>query len=175
MALPYRPRRSSTGKPPSSSRMTGRPMASSAIGRSASSASTFISTSTRCAATRIMPSASAPPPNRSAVPMSKIAEADLEERIAEARVRARALADTMTDEEDAVLTKAAMDDPDSPPLPADVRLVTYQEARRRGRPRVPAPKQQITLRLDPDVIEKFRATGPGWQGRINDALRKAAG
>jgi uncharacterized protein (DUF4415 family) len=33
-------------------------------------------------------------------------------------------------------------------------------------------KQQITLRLDRDVIERFRATGPGWQGRINDVLRK---
>jgi uncharacterized protein (DUF4415 family) len=36
-------------------------------------------------------------------------------------------------------------------------------------------KRQVTLRLDPDVIEKFRATGAGWQSRINDALRKAAG
>lgn len=38
-----------------------------------------------------------------------------------------------------------------------------------------APKRQVTLRLDPDVIEKFRAGGPGWQSRINAALRKAAG
>ncbi len=36
-------------------------------------------------------------------------------------------------------------------------------------------KQQVTLRLDPDVIERFRADGPGWQGRINAALRKVAG
>jgi uncharacterized protein (DUF4415 family) len=36
-------------------------------------------------------------------------------------------------------------------------------------------KQQVTLRLDPDVIERFRAEGPGWQGRMNEALRKAAG
>jgi uncharacterized protein (DUF4415 family) len=35
-------------------------------------------------------------------------------------------------------------------------------------------KEQVTLRLDPDVLERFRATGPGWQSRINDALRKAA-
>ena len=38
-----------------------------------------------------------------------------------------------------------------------------------------AAKRQLTLRLDPDVIEKFREGGPGWQGRMNDALRKAAG
>lgn len=36
-------------------------------------------------------------------------------------------------------------------------------------------KRQVTLRLDPDVIERFRADGPGWQGRINAALRKAVG
>jgi uncharacterized protein (DUF4415 family) len=36
------------------------------------------------------------------------------------------------------------------------------------------PKRQISLRLDPDVIDAFKATGKGWQGRINDALRKAA-
>lgn len=34
-------------------------------------------------------------------------------------------------------------------------------------------KQQISLRLDPDVIAKFRATGKGWQSRINAVLRKA--
>jgi uncharacterized protein (DUF4415 family) len=38
-----------------------------------------------------------------------------------------------------------------------------------------APKRQLTLRIDPDVIDKFRADGPGWQGRMNAALRKAAG
>lgn len=42
----------------------------------------------------------------------------------------------------------------------------------RGRPKSAAPKRQITLRLDPDVIDGMRATGPGWQTRINDALRK---
>lgn len=36
-------------------------------------------------------------------------------------------------------------------------------------------KQQVTLRLDPDVIAKFREGGPGWQSRMNEALRKAAG
>jgi uncharacterized protein (DUF4415 family) len=31
----------------------------------------------------------------------------------------------------------------------------------------------VSLRLDRDVIEKFKATGPGWQSRINEALRRA--
>jgi uncharacterized protein (DUF4415 family) len=44
-----------------------------------------------------------------------------------------------------------------------------------GRPAVANPKKQVTLRLDPDVIEKFRATGKGWQSRINAELRKALG
>lgn len=46
----------------------------------------------------------------------------------------------------------------------------------RGRPpQRGQAKQQVTLRLDPDVIAKFREGGPGWQGRMNEALRKAAG
>jgi uncharacterized protein (DUF4415 family) len=40
---------------------------------------------------------------------------------------------------------------------------------------VPGVKEQVTLRIDQDVLEHFQATGPGWQDRINDALRKAAG
>jgi uncharacterized protein (DUF4415 family) len=41
-----------------------------------------------------------------------------------------------------------------------------------GRPRG-SNKQAVSLRLDREVIEKFRATGPGWQSRINEALRRA--
>jgi uncharacterized protein (DUF4415 family) len=33
----------------------------------------------------------------------------------------------------------------------------------------------VTLRLDPDVIDAFRKGGPGWQSRINAALRSAVG
>ncbi len=43
---------------------------------------------------------------------------------------------------------------------------------RRGRPKLPSPKRQVTLRLDADVLEGMRATGPGWQTRANEALRK---
>ena len=46
---------------------------------------------------------------------------------------------------------------------------------RPGRPRSATPKEAINIRLDPEVLEHFRATGPGWQSRINAALRKAAG
>ena len=47
--------------------------------------------------------------------------------------------------------------------------------RSRGRPALDNPKKQVTLRLDSDVVARFRADGPGWQSRINDILRKAAG
>ncbi|MBP7002094.1 BrnA antitoxin family protein [Amaricoccus sp.] len=44
---------------------------------------------------------------------------------------------------------------------------------RRGRPPLPAAKVSTTIRLDADVLEKFRATGPGWQSRINAILKAA--
>ncbi len=46
---------------------------------------------------------------------------------------------------------------------------------KRGRRPLDNPKQAISLRVDADVLEKFKAEGPGWQSRMNEALRKAAG
>ena len=43
------------------------------------------------------------------------------------------------------------------------------------KPAVPGAKEQVTLRIDRDVLDYFQAEGPGWQERINQALRKAAG
>jgi uncharacterized protein (DUF4415 family) len=43
------------------------------------------------------------------------------------------------------------------------------------RPAVPGAKEQVTLRLDREVLDFFQDGGPGWQDRINDALRKVAG
>ena len=40
---------------------------------------------------------------------------------------------------------------------------------------VPGVREQVTLRIDQDVLEWFQEGGPGWQDRINEALRKAAG
>jgi len=42
-------------------------------------------------------------------------------------------------------------------------------------PSLPGAKEQVTLRIDRDVLDFFQADGPGWQERINAALRKAAG
>jgi uncharacterized protein (DUF4415 family) len=40
---------------------------------------------------------------------------------------------------------------------------------------LPGVKELVSLRIDQDVLEFFQQGGPGWQDRINDALRKAAG
>lgn len=50
------------------------------------------------------------------------------------------------------------------------------EKRRRARGVQKAPtKKLVSLRLDADVLEKLRDSGPGWQSRANAALRKAVG
>lgn len=95
--------------------------------------------------------------------MSKISETER----AKLRERARKYADSLTPEEDARLHAAALADPDSPPVDDILK--------RRGRPPLEAPKEAVKLRLDPDVLAHFRATGAGWQTRINDTLRKAVG
>jgi uncharacterized protein (DUF4415 family) len=43
------------------------------------------------------------------------------------------------------------------------------------RPSIPNVKELVSLRIDRDVLEHFQEAEPGWQDRINDALRKAAG
>jgi uncharacterized protein (DUF4415 family) len=41
-----------------------------------------------------------------------------------------------------------------------------------GRPVSPNPRRQLTLRLPADVIERWKATGPGWQTRMADRLSR---
>nr|WP_027060960.1 BrnA antitoxin family protein [Mesorhizobium loti] len=74
----------------------------------------------------------------------------------------------ITDEEDATITAAAAADPDSQPTDAVSR-------RKVGRPPLARPKRAIQLRLDADVLDRFKAAGDGWQTRMNEALRKAVG
>ena len=86
----------------------------------------------------------------------------------------------MSDEEDAAISAAAVGDPDARPFdqewlarmkPASAVDTADMKRRVRGRPRLEATKHLVSLRLDPDVVERFRATGPGWQSRINEVLR----
>jgi len=44
-------------------------------------------------------------------------------------------------------------------------------ARRTRGPQKTPTKQQVTLRLSPDLLDQFKRGGPGWQTRIDDALR----
>ena len=75
-------------------------------------------------------------------------------------------------------TATQLDADDAPPLTEEFfeRADLYHGNKliRRGRPPSDNPKQALKLRIDADVIEHFRATGPGWQTRINDTLRRAA-
>jgi uncharacterized protein (DUF4415 family) len=90
-------------------------------------------------------------------------------QLADARRRAQAALDAMSEEEDAEITAAALADPDAQPV--DDLL------RRRGRPALPPERKKVPvfLKLDPDVVQRFKAGGAGWQTRMNAALRKAAG
>lgn len=62
---------------------------------------------------------------------------------------------------------------------ADERPATAEELqaglaahrRKRGRPAGTATKEQVAIRFDHDVLEAFRTAGPGWQTRMNDALK----
>ena len=42
-----------------------------------------------------------------------------------------------------------------------------------GRPILENPKKLVSLRLDSVVLEKFKATGKGWQSRMNEVLKQA--
>ena len=69
-----------------------------------------------------------------------------------------------------------VDPDDAPPLTeeffarAEIRDGT--KLVRRGRPRLAAAKRQVTIRLDPELLDGLRATGPGWQTRLNEAVRE---
>jgi uncharacterized protein (DUF4415 family) len=97
-----------------------------------------------------------------------------------------------TPEEDAAIARGIAQDPDTYEL-TDEELARLRPAsevppqimgeanaaalmKRRGRPAVPADSRKVptTIRLDPDVVEAFRETGPGWQSRMNGALREWA-
>ena len=43
---------------------------------------------------------------------------------------------------------------------------------RRGRPKLGVTKELVSLRIDRDILEFYRGTGPGWQSRVNEVLRK---
>lgn len=59
------------------------------------------------------------------------------------------------------------------PLAQDADLRRGQKAVRRGRPRLANPRQMLFLRLSPEVIASWKATGPGWQTRMAKVLESS--
>jgi uncharacterized protein (DUF4415 family) len=80
----------------------------------------------------------------------------------------------LTDEQGEVRELTAADFRRMRPL-AEVVPELAEIVRNRGErgPQKAPTKKQVTLRLDRDVVDRFRATGRGWQSRINEVLKKA--
>lgn len=89
----------------------------------------------------------------------------------------------LTEEEEARIQAQITNDPDAPEITDEqaAQMRPFSEAfpdlhaalkRRPGRPKAEVTKVPVKLRLDPDVVEGYRATGPGWQTRMNDVIRQ---
>ena len=57
---------------------------------------------------------------------------------------------------------------DNPPM--DAAFMAGMTPSRRGRPKSASPKMEVKIRLDAKTVEHLRASGPGWQTRVNAAL-----
>ncbi|WP_267425091.1 BrnA antitoxin family protein [Methylobacterium sp. GC_Met_2] len=90
----------------------------------------------------------------------------------------------ITDADESRIQAGIAGDPNNPEITAEQARAArpFAEAfpelaatlrRSRGLQKAPT-KQLVSLRLDADTVAAFKATGPGWQGRMNDALRAAA-
>jgi uncharacterized protein (DUF4415 family) len=75
-----------------------------------------------------------------------------------------------TDDEDAAINRGIAADPDTFEVSAE-QFGKMKRLGTRGRPRSDSPKIQLTVRYDAEVVEGFKATGDGWQTRMNDVLR----
>jgi uncharacterized protein (DUF4415 family) len=76
-----------------------------------------------------------------------------------------------TPDEESAVQRGITADADTFEVPAE----SFSEMKRsgaRGRPKLERPKVLLTVRYDADIIDAFKATGEGWQTRMNDALRE---
>ena len=77
-----------------------------------------------------------------------------------------------TVEDDERIFAAAKADPDAQPLsPHQLKAMVPLRALR-GRPKSPTAKKLVSVRYSPEVLEYFRATGEGWQSRMDGVLRQ---
>ena len=93
----------------------------------------------------------------------------------------------LADEDEARIQAGIAADPDNPEMTADqmAELRPFAEVlpglaaaikRGRGRPKLDAPKEVVTLRLSPETIARFRAAaGSEWRARMSEALEKFGG
>jgi uncharacterized protein (DUF4415 family) len=80
-----------------------------------------------------------------------------------------------TPEEDAAISAAAKSDPDTIYFDTDAEYdAFFTQAAPYKTYMARSPKVAISIRLDQVVLDHFKAGGPGWQGRINAALRRIA-
>jgi uncharacterized protein (DUF4415 family) len=77
-----------------------------------------------------------------------------------------------TPEEDAAINRGIAADPDTYEVSAEAMKQMQPLKNRGGRPRLAHPKEPVTIRYDADVLAAFRASGEGWQTRMNDALKE---
>ena len=74
--------------------------------------------------------------------------------------------------EDAAIAAGIAQDHDTVEITA-FDMARMQPLRRPGRPKVEQPKVPVTMRVDADVLDAIKASGTGWQTRVNEVLREA--
>lgn len=74
--------------------------------------------------------------------------------------------------EDRAITTAAKADPDAQPLTPKQLAAMVPMRALRGRPKSANPKQLVSVRYSPEVLEYFKSTGEGWQSRMDGVLRE---
>lgn len=74
-----------------------------------------------------------------------------------------------SDAQDAVIRAGIAQDPDT----REVSGAEFTQFRRPGRPVVATVRPMMSLRTDPDILAHLRASGKGWQTRVNALLREA--
>ncbi|AWP22872.1 hypothetical protein C4901_05530 [Acidiferrobacter sp. SPIII_3] len=73
-----------------------------------------------------------------------------------------------TPEEESAIQAGVAEDPDT----YELTDTEFRQLKRIGRPPAATTKERVTMRLSRDVAARFRAAGPGWQTRIDAALKE---
>lgn len=73
-----------------------------------------------------------------------------------------------TPEEESAIQAGVAEDPDT----YELTDTEFRQLKRIGRPPAATTKERVTMRLSRDVVARFRAAGPGWQTRIDAALKE---